>query len=220
MRGLILNASERCAACHLPPRWCVCPAHAAVRLPLAVDVVMHHREAYRPSSTGHLIGRVVEGARTHPWRKDRPVPVDEVRVPGREAWILHPNGAPPPPSMTPGSVQVILIDGSWREASAIAHGMQGWGRLVGLPMTGESRFWLRTQGEPGRFSTFESLLWLLGHFGLVEEEAALRLQFELHVYAGLKSRGRKDEAARYLAGSPITGPFAGLLAAFEVRRPR
>jgi hypothetical protein len=37
------------------------------------------------------------------------------------------------------------------------------------------------------------------------------VQFELHVYAGLCSRGNKPEAAEYLATSPLRDVFPELL---------
>lgn len=87
-------------------------------------------------------------------------------------------------------------------------------------MTGESRYWLRAQQEGGRFSTVEALLFLLGALGLERERAALEAQFELHVWAGLRARGRKVAAAEFLATSPIRETHVELLARLEQRRPR
>ena len=95
-----------------------------------------------------------------------------------------------------------------------------WGRLVRLPMTGPSRYWLRTQELAGNFSTVESLLFLLAALGLSKEEALLRLQFELHVYAGLLARGNKLSAAEYLSTSPVREAFPELLHQLGLKRPR
>jgi DTW domain-containing protein YfiP len=170
---------------------------------LEIDVVTHHREMSRPSSTGHLIQRVVPAARQHLWRRERSLSIDEIRVPGREVWVLHPQGELVPKEFAAASTQVVLLDGSWREASAMARQLQGGARLVSLPMSGASRFWLRAQAEPGRFSTVEALLFLLERAGLDEAARTLRLQFERHVYAHLRSRGHIATAATYLAGSPL-----------------
>lgn len=163
----------------------------------------------RPSSTGHLIQRIIPGARQHLWRRERSLSVDEVRVAGREVWVLHPHGAPAPAEFAAASVQIVLLDGSWREATTMAREVAGWGRLVSLPMAGESRFWLRAQTEAGRFSTVEALLFLLEHARLDAAARTLRLQFELHVYAHLRSRGHIAAAAAYLAKSPIRETYAG-----------
>jgi len=135
-------------------------------------------------------------------------------------WILHPKGEPVPSDVVPERVQVLLIDGSWRESSAIAQQISSWGRLVNLPMTGESRYWLRSQADGGRFSTAEALLFLLKTLGLAEVHAHLDIQFELHVYANLRARGSKEAAMKFLQQSRLNAVFPELLAQLEVRRPR
>jgi DTW domain-containing protein len=220
LRSVVLKPSVRCPRCQLPLRWCICSAHRDIVSPLGIDVLMHHRERFRPSSTGNLINRVIPGSRRHLWRRERHLTAGEVRVPDRELWILHPHGGPPPTSTVPEHVQLLLLDGSWREASAMAQEVRGWGRLVNLPMTGQSRYWLRTQADAARFSTIEALLFVFEHFGLSDAHAALRLQFELHVYASLRARGHKVEALDFLSASPIAAAFADLIAQLDIRRPR
>lgn len=219
MRSVVLKRSVRCERCLLPPRWCICAAHAQVVSPLAIDVVTHHREYYRPSSTGRLIQRIMQGTRTHVWRRERQLSVEELKLTGRDVWVLHPHGAMLPLVESPEHVQVVLLDGSWRETTAMAQEVRGWGRLVRLPMAGESRYWLRGQAEAGRFSTVEALMCLLRTFGLTAAHDALRLQFELHVYASLRARGQKEEGERYLADSPVREALPELVAALNVRRP-
>ncbi|MEO7411941.1 MAG: DTW domain-containing protein [Opitutaceae bacterium] len=220
MRSVILKPSERCPRCQLPLRWCVCAAHRAVVSPLQVDVLTHHRERHRPSSTGNLIHRVVTGARHHEWRRERQLSAADVRVGNRELWILHPQGEPAPAGGSPEEVQLLLLDGSWREASAMAQEVRGWGRPVSLPMEGESRYWLRSQADAKRFSTVEALLFLFQRFNLRSGHDTLRLQFELHVYASLRARGQKASALEFLATSPITEIFPEFIAQLDVRRPR
>jgi DTW domain-containing protein YfiP len=180
---------------------------------------MHHREQFRPTSTGNLIQRILPESRQHLWRRERRLSAAEVQVPGRELWILHPQGHPAPAGARPEEVQVVLLDGVWSETSAMAQEVVGWGRAVSLPMTGESRYWLRTQQDQGRFSTVEALLFLLRMFGLEDAHATLRLQFELHVYASLRVRGHKERAAEFLRDSPAAAAFPELLAQLHVRRP-
>jgi DTW domain-containing protein YfiP len=201
-------------------RWCICAGHQVVDVPVQVDVLLHFMEAYRPSSTGHLIGRTVRGARLHEFRKEALPRPEEVCVPGRELWILHPQGEAPPAGADPRRLQVLLLDGTWVQATEMAHQVAPWGRRVRLPMQGESRYWLRRQAGEGRFSTMEALLFLLQALGLEAAQADLRAQFELHVWAALRSRGAKADAERYLAGSPARERFAELIAALTVPRPR
>lgn len=102
----------------------------------------------------------------------------------------------------------------------MAREVTGWGRLVSLPMTGESRYWLRAKQEGSRFSTAEALLFLLDSFRLEAASAALRLQFELHVYASLRARGQKQRAEEFLETSPLRGAFPEMLAHLNTSRSR
>ncbi len=141
-------------------------------------------------------------------------------MPGRELWILHPAGEAMPQGVAADAVQAVLIDGSWSEVGDMRRAVGSWGRVVSLPMSGESRYWLRAQQDGGRFSTVEALLFLLGALGLTREQAELQIQFELHVYAGLRARGRKAVAEEFLATSPIRTARPELLAGLQMRRPR
>lgn len=219
VRSVVLRKSVRCDRCRLPLRWCVCPAHRAVTCPLEIDVVTHHREWFRPSSTSHLIHRVVPASRHHLWRRERKLTMDELRVPDREVWILHPQGAPMPVGVAAAHVQVVLLDGSWRETSAMAQELSAQARLVSLPMAGESRYWLRAQADRNRFSTVEALLFLLGELGLSAAREETWRQFELHVYANLRARGHKELAEAFLETSPVPAAFPELLAQLNVSRP-
>jgi hypothetical protein len=219
MRSVVLKTSRRCPRCQLAPRWCVCAAHRDIACPLAIDVLIHHREQFRPSSTGRLINRVIPASRQHVWRRERRLTADDIRVAGRELWIVHPQGTDAPTDVPPERVQLVLLDGSWRETAAMAQEVRGWGRTVRLPMLGRSRYWLRAQSEAGGFSTVEALLFLLQMFGLSEAHAALRAQFELHVYASLRARGHKAASEELLLDSPVLPQFAEVVAQLNARRP-
>jgi DTW domain-containing protein YfiP len=218
MRSVVRKPSPRCAACLLPPRWCVCAAQPVLESPLAIAVLSHRREFGKPSSTGNLIKRLLPAAVQHRWDPALPVTEAEIAQPSRELWILHPQGEELPHTCSAESVQVLLLDGAWSEATAMVRHVGRWGRLVNLPMRGASRFWLRAQQNDDRFSTMEALLFLLQAMQQTELAHRLRLQFELHVYAGLRARGNNVTAAQYLATSPIQTALADFLA--ELHRPR
>jgi DTW domain-containing protein YfiP len=198
----------------------VCAGLGPVVSALQVDVMMHHREQWRPSSTGKLIQRVVSGARTHLYHREIPRERAAVLQPGRDLWVLHPMGEPLSEIALPPAehVQVLLLDGSWGEAAEMLRAVEPWGRRVCLPMTGKSRYWLREQQGEGKFSTIEALLGLLGALGQREAEGQLRLHFELHVYASLLARGRKWPAAEYLDASPIKAALPEFLSRLLERR--
>ena len=218
-RSVVLEGTRRCDRCRFAPRWCICDAFHAVVCPLQVDVLIHHREFWRPTSTGRLINRVIPASRHHLFRREAPPAREAIVAPDRTLWILHPRGEPLPADEPPSRVQVLLLDGSWPEAARMTQTVAPWGRLVRLPMAGPSRYQLRAQQHGGNYSTIEALLFLLAALGLPEEEAQLRLQFELHVYAGLRARGAKAAAAEYLATSPVRDAFPELLLKLDQRRP-
>ncbi|MDY6949640.1 MAG: DTW domain-containing protein, partial [Pseudomonadota bacterium] len=138
MRSVVLNATARCPRCSLTPRWCICAAHADIHSPLALALLTHKRELYRPSSTGNLIARLFPDAQRHVWYPEKPLEPVEVINAQREVWVLHPNGLPAPRDMPAANVQAILLDGSWSESAGITRSVGSWGRLVQLPLGGES----------------------------------------------------------------------------------
>jgi len=219
MRSVIRRPTVRCPVCLLPPRWCICEAQRDIICPLQIDLLTHQRELTRPSSTGNLIKRLLRTTQQHSWRSDQPLTEAAVVTPGHELWVLHPSGEPLPTRYELNSAQVLLLDGSWSEATAMSSQVAQWGRLVSLPMQGDSRFWLRAQQDGGRFSTVEALMFLLEAVGLTAVSEELRIQFELHVYAGLRARGRTDLAEEFLAGSVIKTALVDFLVDLHKRRP-
>jgi DTW domain-containing protein YfiP len=215
----------------MAPRWCICAGARAVRLPFAVDVLMHNGEAWKPSGTGNLIRRIVTGARRHMYHNQIPPRREDVYPAasgdggaGRTTWILHPRGDALADVVRDGdshggplaleNLQVLLIDGTWAQATDMLRHAGGWGRKVSLPasaLPGGSRYWLRAQHHPAHFSTIEALMGLLNALGCGRECVALREQFELHVYASLLARGHKTRAGQFLADSPIKNSMPGLV---------
>lgn len=216
-RSLMSSRNPRCERCLCAPRWCICAGQRIVESPLAVDLLMHRREFHRPTSTGRLVHRVMAGSRLHLYRQETPPLREAVARPDRELWILHPRGEAVPAGADPAGLQVLLLDGSWGEAAGMMRAVAGWGRLIRLPDAGRSRNGLRRQELAGKYSTAESLLFLLEALGLPTAE--LRGQFELHVYAGLRTRGAVDLAEAFLAGSALRESFPELLAEMNRRRP-
>ena len=184
---------------------------------------MHWREWDRPSSTGRLIKRLMPATGVHEFDPDRPLGREAVGVPERRLWLLHPRGEVVGEAemarTDPAAVQVLLLDGSWREAAAMTRVAGTWGRVVRLPMSAPGRFWLRKQQGEASYSTVEALIFLLAGLGEAEEAARLQAQFELHVYAGLRARGALAQAAEYLATSPARAAFPELLERLHERRP-
>jgi len=219
-RSVVFESTPRCDRCRFVPRWCICAGFQAIATPFQVDVLIHNSEFWRPTSTGRLINRVVPTSRAHIFHRDLPLQRDAVVPADHPLWILHPRGEPIPSGPLQPNLHVMLLDGNWREASSMLRTVETWGTRVSLPMTGASRYWLRAQQGEGMYSTIEALLFLLSALGLTQAEAELRLQFELHVYAGLRTRGVKATAEKYLASSQLSAAFPALLEQLHQSRPR
>jgi DTW domain-containing protein YfiP len=194
-------------------------------------VLIHRHEQHRPSSTGKMIGRAVGGAVCHTYqratRDDAATGVPAASLdPNRDVWILHPAGEPMPAGGEAGDavplsgMQILLLDGSWRQAGELLRAVEGRGRCVRLPdATAEpSRYWLRDQPLSTHVSTAEALMAV---FQVAREPQAaehLRLHFELHVYATLLARGRREMAERYLGHSPLLTEAPDVLDRLHTRK--
>lgn len=181
-----------------------------------MHVLIHRHEQRKPSSTGTLVARAVVGTTQHVFQRENRFfpasgwPGDAVTA-SQELWILHPSGEPLPAS--PGQAEaaraarthVLLLDGTWPQAGEMLRSLEGVGRSVRLPdaIDESSRYWLRDQPGPSQLSTAEALIGILRTIGDRDAERLLRLHFELHVYATLRARGKREMAERYLGHSPL-----------------
>jgi DTW domain-containing protein YfiP len=200
---------------------------------LSVHVLIHRQESHKPSSTGKLVSRAVSGAVTHIYQREtRFFPAatfsKNTLDPTRELWILHPNGQPLPPAAdavearSNGCRHVLLLDGTWRQAGEMLRAAESMGRCVRLPNADDepSRYWCRDQGDPGQLSTAEALMGVFRAGGEHGAEHGLRMHFELHVYATLLARGRREMAERYLGYSPLLGDAPEALSQLHTRNAR
>lgn len=226
-RSVVHAGAPRCPGCALPPRWCICGLVAPVTTAIAVLVLIHRLERAKPSSTGSLVARVMPSAVVHTYARisrhlpPAALPADAV-PPGHELLILHPAGAPlaPPVAGSPPPC-LLLLDGTWGQAAEMRRAVEGRGRCVRLPAGAPpaSRFWVRQQRAAGCLATAETLAFALDLLGDAAAAGRLRLHFELHVLATLLSRGKRDEAGRFLADSPLLASHPDILDHFAGRGP-
>jgi DTW domain-containing protein YfiP len=229
-RSVVFAGADRCPTCSLPPRWCICDTLPPVVTRLAVHVLIHRGEQRRPSSTGNLVARVVGNATRHVYQRETRffsasgLTADSLGT-SHEIWILHPGGEPLPAGggmhddASGPSPSVVLLDGTWRQAGEMLRTVERLGRCVSLPHAAEepSRYWLRDQPAAGQLSTAEALLGVLQAIDDHEAHRRFRLHFELHVYAMLLARGRREMAERYLGHSPLLTEAASILDRLHTR---
>ncbi len=226
-RSVVHAGAPRCPSCALAPRWCICGLVAPVTTAIPVLVLIHRQELAKPSSTGSLVARVMPGAGVHAYsRISRHLPPtglpDDAAPPGHELLVLHPAGAALEPAAA-GSPPpcLLLLDGTWRQAAEMLRAVEGLGRCVRLPAHAPraSRFWVRQQRAAGCLATAETLAIALDLLGDAAAAGGLRLHFELHVLATLLSRGKREEAERFLVDSPLLASHPGILDHFAGRGP-
>jgi len=230
-RSVVLAGAARCPRCSLPPRWCTCDLLPPVGTRVSVHVLIHRHESRKPSSTGRLVARAVAGAASHVYQRETrffsaaTFTADALET-ARELWILHPSGDLPPspsnPGLSPsnGHPHVLLLDGTWRQAGEMLRTVEGMGRRVRLPDARDepSRYWLRDQAGPAQLSTAEAVMGIFRAVGEHEADRGLRLHFELHVYATLLARGRREMAERYLGHSPLLADAPEAIAQLHTRK--
>ncbi|MGC4071443.1 MAG: hypothetical protein QM760_02775 [Nibricoccus sp.] len=133
------------------PRWCICAGLRTLDV-LAIDVLMHHEEILKPTSTGHLIQRIIPGSRRHVFDSTTAPSIRHLDPAIRAA--SSGSSTPPAIHLRPDRIlpafRCSLLDASWAQAGDMARTISGWGRRVSLPMSGKSRYWLRSQQDiPG-----------------------------------------------------------------------
>lgn len=217
-RSVVNRGTVRCPRCLLAPRWCICAGYRPIPDRLAVDVLIHLRESRRPTSTGMLLTRILPDVRRHLFQPGVAPDASSIVRPGKTLWILDPTGDELPSTPSPGELQVLLLDGSWPESVRMRKKVESWGRRVRLPPSNTDRYRLRSQHAEGRSSTAGALLRLVEALGLDDMAAALRVQLDLHIYAGLRSRGALREAEELLATSPLPDALPEVLRALKERR--
>ena len=229
-RSVVLAGAARCPRCSLPPRWCVCDAIPPVDTRLHVHVLIHRGEQHKPSSTGNLIARAVNGTTCHVYQRATRFFAasgfqSDALDPDCELLILHPSGTPLPALVAVANESpiphMVLLDGTWRQAGEMLRTVERMGRCVSLPEPAAipGRYWLRDQPEPTHLSTAEALIGVFQALGDTTAARRLQLHFELHVYATLLSRGRREMAERYLGHSPLLAELPEFLDRLNTRRP-
>lgn len=177
----------RCPGCGLTAALCACGELPRARFATPIAIVQHVHERHKPTNTGRLFARMVEGTAVLPCgMRDRafdPEPLEDSSI---EWQVLYPReGAPVvDPGRRPGAGRragFVLLDGSWRQCAHMSRRLPGIGRLpcVALP-SGPPSFWtVRTQHREQGRSTFEAAVRLLELFEGRAAVAPLRRAFAL-----------------------------------------
>jgi DTW domain-containing protein YfiP len=198
---LRIKRKPRCAGCGLPPSTCLCARFPRLAFRTPIAIVQHVRERHKPTNTGKLLARMLEGTPILPWGMREPAfdptPLGDPAV----AWqLLYPaEGAPlldaAPAAAAGKRVGFVLLDGSWHQCSHIRRRLPALARLPCLALpAGPRSFWtVRAQHDREGRSTFDAALQALELMEGRDAVAPLRRAFaevtarQLHLKGKLRS---------------------------------
>lgn len=195
---------------------CICSLLPALAPRTRLALLVHHREADKPTNTGQLAARCMAGSSITVLGTRGQVCAPPVVMPHEQALLLYPaDDAVSVCDYANSDKPIVLFvpDGSWRQAHKMRRRQPGLAKLpcVVLPDDGTTGYRLRRERREGGLATLEAIARTLG---ILERdpgvEAALLEIFKIMVDRTLWLRGQLGDA-------DVTG---GLPEAARVARPR
>jgi DTW domain-containing protein len=183
----------RCTGCGLNAALCACDLIPTLKLETRLVVVQTMRERFKPTNTGRLLARMVEGTPIV-WFGQRDPPFDtspfsddgidfRVLFPRDDAQVLSvdEHGAVIPAAAAGKRLGFVLLDGTWHQCSRMTRRVPVVQDLprVALPPGPPSMWAVRTQHDARGLSTFEAGLRLLELVEGCETVRPMRRAFEV-----------------------------------------
>lgn len=208
-----MSLKLRCIRCRMVVDLCVCEVFPRLDLKTRIVTLIHHREYWKPSNTGHL----ARLALTNSLVKVRRDPINYLETahlinPERENLVLFPSDDAQ--ELTPRFVKklkrpvtLFVPDGSWRQASKMIcrdPALRALPRVV-VPAGGApSVYRLRAETREEGMATFEAMARALGAFEGDGVRDELERAFRVFTDRLLWARGRLPfaEAADSLRNTP------------------
>jgi len=134
------NVEARCPTCHMHATLCICDLVPRLEARTRLSLLVHYREARKPTNTGLLAARCLPGSEVGiVGDRARPLALPLVR-PGELGVLLSPDEDAVPLAQYAGSDQPLVLvvpDGSWRQAGKMRRRVPGLAELpcVTLPPT-------------------------------------------------------------------------------------
>ena len=192
--------SGKCDKCRLPVRFCFCNELSTITLKHKVSIIMHHREFHLTSNTGNLAKLTIPQTNIHlRGLLGRPLQPQDIFLAGHTPLFLFPCEDALPLNQDllpqfPGPLQLIVPDGSWRQASKFKKREDFLKNIlaVKLDVTAPGRYFVRTTPHQEKLSTYEAMAYALlvleGKENGPSIFAAMMRNFEAMVKANLKAR--------------------------------
>jgi DTW domain-containing protein YfiP len=187
----------RCATCRMHETLCICALVPRLRTRTRLTVLVHYREARKPTNTGVLAARCLERSTVEiVGQRDRLIEAPVINE--EQPLLLFPAADAVPIEQFAASELAIALfvpDGNWRQASKMRRRGPGLAAIpcVTLPDTGPTEYRLRAEPRSGGLATLEaiarSLRVLEGDGGAAIEDAMLAV-FRVMVERTLWFRGK------------------------------
>jgi DTW domain-containing protein len=211
------HVEARCSVCRMHATLCICALVPRLRTRTRLVLLVHYREARKPSNTGQLAARCVERSSVDIYGKrgqvlEAPIVADDevplLMFPDADAAAISPHAA------SKKSIALLVPDGNWRQASKVRRA-SGFGAIpcVKLPEAGPTEYRLRAEPRAGGLATLEAIARALGILegdAGPEIERAMLSVFRVMVERTLWFRGK-------LRDHEVTG---GIPEAARARDPR
>lgn len=191
------NHHARCDACHMHHTLCVCALLPALSPRTRLSLLIHYREARKPTNSGQLAARCLQGSAINiVGDRQRPLSLPLVHE-HEQGILLFPAEDAVPIETFANSVRPLVLivpDGNWRQASKMRARVPGLAQLpcVVLPECTVTTYRLRAEPRNGGLGTMEAIAYALGQLegeGGPATRAALLHVFRMMVERTLWLRG-------------------------------
>ena len=188
----------RCIRCRMAVEICVCELFPCQKLRISLLVLIHEREYWKPSNTGHLLRLISPQAkvvvRRNPWNPEKTLSLLNKK---RKQLVLFPSKEAKDLSLSyveslKEPVQFIIPDGSWRQARKIIVRDPHLKNLPRVQLKGfpPSQYRLRKERRREGMATFEAIARVLGMFESRELQEKMELAFSCMTDRMLWMRGK------------------------------
>jgi len=184
------HRAERCDACQMYRSLCICALVPRLATRTRLVLLVHYREARKPTTTGLLAARCMVGSEVHVVGDlGRPLPETLVAPDERAALLFPYEDAVPIAEVMPTTL--VVPDGNWRQAGKMRRRVPGLAALpcVTLPESGGTEYRLRAEPRAGGLATLEAIARALAILEGPEPAAAMLAVFRVMVERTLRLRG-------------------------------
>lgn len=189
--------TDPCPLCASSRALCVCDALPRIAVRTKVCLVIHHRELTRRSNTGLLALRALVNSELRVRGGDRePLHLTDLLTPLYRTFLFYPAQDAvelnaPLVAREPTPIQLIVPDGTWRQARKIHSRHRELKDLLRVKISApnHSPFQLRVQSRPDGMATLQAIARGLGIIEGAQVEAQLMKLYHAKIERTLIGRG-------------------------------